>query len=79
MSAQDHIHRSAALRGLRKFSDAIAEIENNLHLFDDITIVPALLQAFYAAHEAGDVSKAKGLACEIAKRDPNIPSIKTYL
>jgi hypothetical protein len=43
------------------------------------TVVPALLQAFYAAHEAGDVSKAKELACEIAKRDPNIPSIKIYL
>lgn len=79
MTARQHIQKSAALRGQRKFAEAIAEIENNRSSFDDISLLPALLQAFSAAHEAGDKKAAQSYAEEIKKIDPDVPSIQSYL
>jgi len=79
MSGKKHVLESAALRGKGKFSEAVAEIEDNIKSFDEVTIVPALLQAFYAAKAAGDVQKAKEIAGKLAKHDPDIPSIKEFL
>ena len=75
MTARQHILKSAALRGKRKFAEAIAEIENNRSSFDDIS----LLQAFSAAHEAGDKKAAQSYAEEIKKIAPDVPSIQSYL
>lgn len=79
MSGEEHLKASAVLRGQGRFSEALSEIENNRSSFDEITLVPALLQALYAAHEAGDTEKARALATELAKHDPNIPNVKKYL
>jgi hypothetical protein len=79
MSGEEHLKASAMLRGQSRFAEAVAEIENNIATFDEVTIVPALLQALYAAHEGGNPDKARALAQQLAKYDPNIPSVKKYL
>jgi hypothetical protein len=79
MSGEQHVKASAALRGRGQFAEALAEIEDNLASFDDITIVPALLQALYAAKSAGDTTKAQEIARQLAQHDPDIPSIKEFL
>ena len=79
VSAQDHINRSAALRAKGDYFLAALEIENNRDKFDDVSILPALLQAFYAAKEAGDRSEAENYAREIAAHDPEVPSIQDFL
>jgi len=79
MSGEEHLKASAMLRGQGRFAEAVAEIENNIATFDEVTIVPALLQALYAAHEGGNPDKARALAQQLAKYDPNIPSVKKYL
>ena len=79
MSGKKHVTASAALRGEGKFSEAIAEIEDNIKSFDDVMIVPALLQAVYAAKEAGDKKRARELAQQLAKHDPDLPSIREFL
>jgi hypothetical protein len=79
MSGEQHIKASVALRGQGRFSDAIAEIETHLASFDDITLVPALLQALYAAKEMGNTQKARELAQQLAKHDPGLPSIQEFL
>ncbi len=79
MSSRKHVLTAAALRGKGKFAEAIAEIEDNIKSFDEETMVPALLEALYAAKEAGDVKKARELAQQLAIHDPDIPSIKEFL
>lgn len=79
MAGKNHVLQSAALRGRGAFADAVAEVENNRAAFDEYTLIPALLQAFYAADEGGLHAKAKALAKEIVEQDPDIPSIKKYL
>jgi hypothetical protein len=59
--------------------DAIAEIEQNRSNLDDITTVPGLLQAFYAAQQLQDDSKAQGFARELVKLEPGLPSIQKHL
>ncbi len=79
MSGRKHVLTSAALRGQGKFAEAIAEIEDNIKSFDEVMMVPALLQALYAAKAAGNVKKSRELARQLAKHDPDIPSIKEFL
>ena len=79
MSGAEHVRRAAALRGQKKFPEAIAEIESNRAVFDDISTVPALLQAFYAAREGKNEEKAKSIAAELVKLEPGIPSLKGYV
>lgn len=79
MSGEQHVKASAALRGQGKYAEAIAEIEDNLSAFDDVSLVPALMQALYAAKAAGDTSKAREIAQQIALHDPDVPSIKEFL
>jgi hypothetical protein len=78
MSGRKHVLASAELRGKGKFVKAIAEIEENISSFDEVTIVPALLQAIYAAKAAGLTKKAKHFAEQLAKHDPDIPNIKEF-
>jgi hypothetical protein len=79
MSGEEHVRASARLRGERKFKEAIAVIESNRASFDDVSTIPALLQAFYAAREAGDSTKAREIAQELVKYDPEIPTIRKFL
>jgi hypothetical protein len=61
MSGERHLKASVILRGQGSFSEAIAEIEDHLASFDEVTLIPALLQALYAAEGAGDREKAAAL------------------
>jgi hypothetical protein len=74
-----HILTAAWLRGQGRFTEAIAEIENNFASFDEIMIVPALLQALYAANENNDHPKAREIAQKLAKHDPKVRSVKDFL
>jgi hypothetical protein len=71
--------QAAMLRGAKQFQDAISLIESNLSQLDCDTIVPALLQAFYAATEMKDNGKAMLFAMAIASKEPEMPSIQEYL
>jgi len=79
MSGKKHVMKSSELRGKGRFSEAIKEIEDNLSEIDDITMVPALLVALYAAMDKGDTAKAKELAARLVKHDPDIPTVKVFL
>lgn len=79
MAGEDHTRKAAAFRGKRDFEAAIAVIEDNRASFDEITIVPALLEAFYAAVEGELSDKARELAKELAALAPELPSIQRFL
>ena len=79
MTGQKHILESARLRGQGNAKDALDEIEQNLDSFDDVTMVPALLQGIYAAEALGDKKKAESIAQELHTIDPDIPTLKKYL
>ncbi len=79
MTGEQLIRKAAAMRGNGHLQDAINEINNNRTAFDDITLVPALLQAFYAAKELDDTAQATTFAKELAALEPDIPSIQDYL
>jgi hypothetical protein len=71
---------SAALRGARNFAEAIAIVEGiDWSTYPPEDRVPALVQAFYAACEAGMKDKARELARRIAADEPELPSIQPYL
>lgn len=75
----DLVRQAAALREQGNLQQAIELVEANLSKFDEITRLLALLQAFYAAKEANDQSKARSLAKLVAAEDPEVPSIQEYL
>ena len=77
--SKELVMQSAALRGSGQFQEAIDLIESNLSTLDEETRLPALLNAFYAAIEAGFLIKAKELALLVAREDPNVPSIQPFL
>ncbi len=79
MSGEQRIRKAAVMRGNGNFQDAINEINNNRDDFDDVTLVPALLVAFYSAQELKDVQQATALAVELAALEPGLPSIQSYL
>lgn len=79
MSAKDVIYSAAALRGQRKFQEAIDIVESNLADVEDWAQTIALLQAFFAADEGGMTKKAQELARKLAAKEPGLPSIKRYL
>lgn len=79
MTVDKFILESAKLRGQAKFDEAIELIESKRQLFDSTTLVPALLEAFKAAHEMGDTERARKYAMEIEIHEPKLPSIQIYL
>lgn len=75
------IYESAELRAKGKFNEAIQLIEESL---DNGDISPEMtlnahLEIFYAAREDGNEEKAATVAKEIAKEDPNVPSIQDFI
>ena len=79
MSGENIIQQSAALRGQGKFDEAINLIETNINSIDPDIQLNAYLEAFKAAKEKGDASQTKKYALLVAKEDPNVPSIQSYL
>lgn len=79
LAGENHVKASAALRGQRRYEEAIAEIENNRDAIDEDILLPALMQAFYAAKEGQIADRVRQYAQEIALHDPDIPSIQGYL
>jgi hypothetical protein len=73
------VHQAAALLGLRQYREAIDYVLANESDLDDDSRMPALLQAFGAAEEAGFRDDAARLARMIAVEDPKVPSIQRYL
>jgi len=69
----------AVLRGRGRFDQAIALVEPQLSNMEKAAQVDALLQLLYAAHEAGYKDKTLHFAQELAKLDPEIPSVKKVL
>ncbi len=73
------IHECAALRGKGLFDLAIATITKHMNEIHADTRVNALLEAFYAAKEKGDVAETKKYARMVAIEDARVPSIQEYL
>ena len=77
--SKEIVYQAAVLLGQRKYKEAVQLVESSASALDDDTRVPALLQAFYAAREGGLNAEAKRLARAIAKEDPDLPSIQSFL
>lgn len=73
------VHQAAALRGQRQFQEAIDLVEKHYSNLDPDLRSAALIQAFYAAAEAGFTEKARTLALQIDKEEPGFPAIQPYL
>lgn len=78
-NGDDIVRQAAVLRAQGKFDDAIDLIERQLGALDDVSRIPGLLQAYYAAKQGGFSEKAKQLARLIAKEEPRLPSIQDDL
>lgn len=79
IQGEEIIKQSALLRGQRQFDAAIKLIENNIGNFDPSIRLNAWLEAFYAAKEKGDETLTRKYAIEVAKEEPNMPSVQGYL
>ena len=79
MQGENIIKQSAALRGQRKFDEAIELIESNIENIHDDIKLNAWLEAFNAAKEKGDDDLSRKYALLVATEDPNVPSIQAYL
>ena len=80
VSGADHIKKSASLRRLGLYEQAVAEIEDNLDQFCNDEMILALLQAFYAAKKGKNLgAKAIELARRLATLDSEIPTVNKYL
>ncbi|RWA45700.1 hypothetical protein AU476_31340 [Cupriavidus sp. UYMSc13B] len=79
MNTNNPIHQSAALRGQRRFQEAIDLIERSLPTLDPDLHEIAYLEAFKAAKEAGDADLTRAYARKVAALDPGVPSIQDWL
>ncbi len=69
----------AILRGKGQFTEAIDLLEPKLNDIDNDGKVMALLQLVYVANDAGLNDKTLEFAKQLAKLDPEIPSVKKVL
>lgn len=72
-------NQAATLRKQRQFQEAIDLVEAYFPTLDPDLRIVALMQMFYAAVEAGFDEKARAVANQIAKDEPKLPSIQSYL
>jgi hypothetical protein len=70
---------ATALRAQKRFDECIKLIQDNLPQIDPDVRLVALIQIFGAARGKGDETVARQTAREIAKTDPELPSIQSYL
>ena len=69
----------AVLRGQRKFFEAIELVEPRLAEMGQTAQETALLQLIYAATEGGFDDRRLEFARELAKLNPEIPTVKKVL
>ena len=79
MSDADLTQRVAALRDAGQFGEAVALFKQNAASVSGDERRTAMIQAFHAAREAHLHGEARELAHEIAKEEPDLPSIQEYL
>lgn len=79
IQGEEIVLKSTALRGMFKFDEAIELIASNIDKIHPDIHLNAWREAFLAACEKGDNTQAKKYALEIARHDPNLPSIQSYL
>lgn len=77
--SKDIVNNSASLRGQTKYREAIDVVMNNLGSLDDFSRVPALVQAFYAARDAGFDVETRAIAKLIQQEEPGLPTIQAYI
>lgn len=75
----DLLGRCAVLRGQGRVQQAIELVEPRLGDMDQDAKQAALLQLIYAANELGDKEQCREFAEQLAKIDPEIPSVKRVL
>ncbi len=73
------IHDAMFLREEGKYDDCIKLMQDNLPEIDADARLIALIQIFGAARNKSDDALARQTAQDIAKTDPELPSIKSYL
>lgn len=69
----------AVFRGKGLFSEAIALVEPHIDDMEQEAKVVSLLQLIYAANEGGYKDRCLHFAQELAKLDPEVPSVKKVL
>jgi hypothetical protein len=69
----------AVLRGHGRFDEAIALVEPQIKNMEQAAQEVALIQLIYAASEGGDKTRCLHFARELAKLNPQIPSVKKVL
>lgn len=79
IQGEDVIRLAAELRGRRKFKEAIDHVLENFGRLDETIQLIGWRECFLAAEEAGDEESARRFAAEIAKEEPNLPSIQSYI
>jgi hypothetical protein len=67
------------LQGKGLFSEAIALVEPRLEDMEQAAKEVSLLQLIYAANEGGYKDRCLHFAQELAKLDPELPSVKKVL
>lgn len=73
------VYKAAVLLGQQNYAAAIRLVLDSRAQLTDVSRVPALLQAFYAAREGGFSREAREIAAAIAIEEPAMPSIQDYL
>ena len=73
------IGEAAILRGQRSFDEALKVLDDAIPKMENEAKIIALLEAIYAAKEAGYTEKMKSYAQEAAKIDSTIPSVRKIL
>ncbi len=76
---QQVVNTSAALRGKRRFQDAIDLLESKVGEFHSDYCLMAYIECFKAAQELGDAAKATEYAQKIVQIEPDFPSAKKFL
>ena len=76
MEFRDLMGQSAIQRELGSYEVAAKVLEGMMELFDQPANELALLQLIYVYADAGDAAMCRKYAEELAKCDPEIPSVK---
>lgn len=79
MDSKQVIRDSAALRGQRKFREAIDLVSGQLSGFDPDLLMNAYHEMFLAAQEAGWTDEALRYACKVLEEQPGLPSAKAFV
>ena len=79
MDSAEIVRQLAVRYGSLDYDGAITYFHAHEADLDDVALVPALLQAFYSARDAGRTADAQLFAQRIAVEHPDMPSIQKFL